>query len=103
MSREAEVNEPLLVDPSSHFLEDGDAARVVFDQVVVDGENGRDATLRRQVRRADLKGLYNIAIEIPLRTADRKVQKGLVRNSAMSRAGIVDCISWRLGSSRNKP
>jgi len=35
MSRKAELNEPLLVQPPRHFFEDLDAARVVFDEIVV--------------------------------------------------------------------
>ena len=45
MPREAEVDEPLPVNGLGHLLQDGDAPRVVFDQVVVGGQDGGDFAL----------------------------------------------------------
>ena len=45
MPGKAKVDEPFAVEGLGHFFEDGDAAGVVFDEVVVGGENGRDFAL----------------------------------------------------------
>ena len=45
MAGESEMNEPLRVNPLGHLLEDLDAPGVVFDEVVVGGEDGGDAVL----------------------------------------------------------
>src|SRR4051794_23741504 len=43
--RKAEMDEPLAVDGLGHPFQDGDAARVVLDQVVVGAEDGGDFAL----------------------------------------------------------
>src|SRR5690554_3688741 len=45
MPREAEVDEPLLVQPPGHLLKDLDTTRVVLDEVVVGREDGGDTIL----------------------------------------------------------
>ena len=54
MAREAEVDEPLAVEPAGHFLQDLDAPLAVLDQVVVGGENASDAALIGMRRNPDL-------------------------------------------------
>jgi hypothetical protein len=48
MAGEAEVDEPLAVEPAGHFLQDFDAPLAVLDQVVVGGEDAGDAALDRE-------------------------------------------------------
>ena len=45
MPGEAEVDEPLAVEPAGHLLQDLDAPLAVLDQVVVGGEDAGDAAL----------------------------------------------------------
>ena len=45
MAREAEVDEPLAVEPKGHLLQDLDAPLAVLDQVVVGGEDAGDAVV----------------------------------------------------------
>lgn len=45
MAGEAEVDEPLAVEPAGHLLQDLDAPLAVLDQVVVGGEDAGDAAL----------------------------------------------------------
>jgi len=40
MPREAQVHKPLAVKLFGHFFQNGDAAGIVFDQVVVGGKDG---------------------------------------------------------------
>ena len=52
---EAEVDEPLAVERLGHGFEQGDAARVVLDQVVVGAEDGGDFALDGQGRKRDFE------------------------------------------------
>lgn len=45
MAEEAEVDEPFAVEGLGHLFQDGDAAGVVFYEVIVGGEYGRDFLL----------------------------------------------------------
>lgn len=45
VSREAEVDEPLLVEAPGHLLQDRDAPRVVLDQIVIRRQDRRNAPL----------------------------------------------------------
>ncbi len=52
MAGEAEVDEPLAVEPAGHLLQDLDAPLAVLDQVVVGGEDAGDAALDGEWREA---------------------------------------------------
>jgi hypothetical protein len=45
MPKEAELHEPLAVEIARHLLQNGDAAGVVLDEVVVGAEDGSNAAL----------------------------------------------------------
>src|SRR5258708_7119220 len=45
MPRKTEMHEPLAVKRLRHLLQNGDAARVVLDQIIVGREDGGDFTL----------------------------------------------------------
>ena len=55
MAGEAEVNEPLAVEPAGHFLQDLDAPLAVLDQIVVGGEDAGDAALDGECGDINLK------------------------------------------------
>ena len=48
MTGVAEVDEPFAVEAARHVFQYADAPLVVFDQLVVGGENAGDATLNVQ-------------------------------------------------------
>ncbi|MCY1459629.1 hypothetical protein D9M71_771210 [compost metagenome] len=52
--REAESHKPFPVKLRGHPLQQLDTAAVIFDQIVVSGENGRDFLLQSKIRATDL-------------------------------------------------
>jgi hypothetical protein len=62
MAGEAEVNEPLAVEPSGHLLQDLDASLAVLDQVVVGGQDAGDAALDGEWGNADFHCVEMVAI-----------------------------------------
>jgi hypothetical protein len=84
MAGEAEVDEPLAVEPAGHLFQDLDAPLAILDQVVVGGEDGGDAALdgkggpqygnsmnvvpvERRVRRSGIKPFEAQRLEIIIR------------------------------------
>jgi hypothetical protein len=62
MAGEAEVDEPLAVEPAGHLLQDLDAPLAVFDQVVVGGEDAGDAALEGERWYTDFHCVQMVAI-----------------------------------------
>ena len=62
MAGEAEVDEPLAVEPAGHFLQDSDAPLTVLDQVVVGGEDAGDAALGGEGRVSNWHTTENASI-----------------------------------------
>ena len=58
-----EVHEPLAVDVAGHLLQYADAAVVVFDEVVVCGEDGGDFALRGEGRNFEFDPTDHIRIQ----------------------------------------
>ena len=63
MAGVAEVDEPFAVEALGHFFEDGDAAGVVFDQVVVGGEGVGDSALRLEVMGTEWNSTNDVLID----------------------------------------
>jgi uncharacterized protein YggL (DUF469 family) len=55
----AEVDEPLAVESLHHLLQDGDAAGVVLDEIVVGGEDGGNFALGGERRKEKAIALYS--------------------------------------------
>lgn len=55
MSGKSEMDEPFLVEGLCHIFKDFDAAGVVFDEVVVGGEDSGDFSLGWERRQGDFK------------------------------------------------